>query len=132
MNKFLKILLAASAAAGLSSQAVAASVTCPATSITNIGQRVEGTVTVYTSYGSFIFCNVSASFYDVSAETCRGWVAQLLTARGLNKPVTFHFDTGHAANTNMNPDVNQEYCFVSNFNSTYRVPYFVEVDFTAL
>ena len=124
MRKLFKTLAAAGAALALAQPAQAATIVCGGdSSLTQIGQTSGGFVNVVMSFGSFYICDVSAAANGVSAETCQTWLAELLAARGMNKPVTFYFDTAHAANANMTS------CASTNFGGATRVPFHIQIVF---
>lgn len=125
MKIFSKILIAASALT-LPVPAAAASFSCTG-NINLIGQWDQGDVMVGTQLGTFWLCNVtttSTTFSGISPETCKGWLTDLLTARGLNRSVTFHFDTSHTNNATMTAP----YCQSSNFTTAVRRPHYIEIN----
>ena len=124
MNRLLKTLAAAAATLAVAQPAQAATYVCGGdATVSQIGLTSGGFVNVVMNFGSFYICDASAAANGVAPQTCQAWLTQLLAARGMNKPVTFYFDTAHAANATMTS------CASSNFGSATRVPFHIQVVF---
>lgn len=121
MKFFLKTALAAAAVLGLAAPASATTFSCMASSISGSGVSDTGFVLAVTNFGNFYFCNVASTYGGVSADTCRAWLSQFLTAKGMNKPIRFHFDPAHPNNIGVTD------CSPSNFQYNARVPFLIDV-----
>lgn len=126
MKNHLKIAFAAASVLAFAQPASAATFYCGGdASISGVAQRSTGYLSVATSFGTFYICNVGEAANGISAETCQGWLTMLMAARGMNKPVTFYFDTADSTNS----DLTAPYCTAANFAGYSRVPYYIQVNF---